>query len=145
MKSTLLIFAALIGMAMASDGKSLLEPAEGRLFGADLFGILMTLVNLGVQIVILIALINLVHTLKENVDLEGLFSKDGGTGYDTGYYPEPDTGYGAPTGGHGDHGDSTYTSYRREGVARSSRALYDTPVFQRLSAKVNEAIEKFTE
>jgi len=133
MTRTLLIFAALIGMTLASDGKSLEEKAEGRLFGADLFAILSSLIQLGVQIVILIALINLVHTLKEATDLEGLFSK--GNDYDTGYYPAPDTGYGAPTGV-----DSTYTSYRREGVARSG-SLYDSPAFERLSSKVAQAVE----
>lgn len=139
MKSTVLIFAALIGMAMANDGKSLEAKEEGRLFGAGLLTILGTLITLGVNIVILIALINLVSTLKDVVDLDSLFGKGGDDyAYDTGYGAPPLTGYGAPTGSDG----SSYSSYRRQGVSRSFNEL---PVMSKLSAKVNEAIEKFAE
>lgn len=142
MKSTLCIFAVLLGMAMASDGKALIEKEEGRLFGVGLLSIIATLVQLGVSIVILIALINLVHTLKGAIDFDSLFGKGGDDyGYDyapsTGYGVAPATGYAAPVGD-----GSSYSSYRRAGEAR---AFKDLPVMQRLSAKVSDAIEKFTE
>merc|ERR1712121_40129 len=120
MKSTLFILAALLGMAMADEeGKSLEVKEEGRLFGAGVITIIASLVNLGVTLVILLALINFVHSLKGAIDFDSLFAKgEDDFGYPTG-------GYAAPTGGSG----SSYSSYRRQGVAR---AFSDLPVMQRL-------------
>jgi len=139
MKSTLFILAALLGMAMADEGKSLVEKEEGRLFGAGLVTIIASLVQLGVTIVILLALINFVHSLKGAIDFDSLFAKGGDDyGYPTGSYGAPADAYAAPTGASG----SSYSSYRRQGLARS---FSEMPVMQRLSARVHEAIEKFTE
>merc|ERR1712179_177739 len=125
MKNTLFILAALLGMAMADeDGKALVEKEEGRLFGAGIITIIASLVNLGVTLVILLALINFVHSLKGAIDFDSLFAKgEDDYGYPTGGYGAP----AAPTGGSG----SSYSSYRRQGVAR---AFSDSPVMQRLSA-----------
>ncbi|CAL4060924.1 unnamed protein product, partial [Meganyctiphanes norvegica] len=101
MKSTLFLFAVLLGVALADDAKSfpLEEKAEGRLFGAGLLAIVSSLISLGLSIVVLLALIHFITALKGAVDLDGLLGKGEDVYYDTGYAPA--TGYGVPDTGHG--------------------------------------------
>jgi len=152
MSRALIIFAVLLGVALAEDERSMQEQAEGRLFFAG-FPLLGALISLGVQIVILLALINFVTSLKGSIDFDNLFGKGGDdygytgyagdTGYAapaTGYAAAPATGYAAPAGDAG----SSYSSYRRQGTV-NARSFNDSPVMQKLSAKVVNAIENFKE
>lgn len=145
MKSTLFILAVLFGAALAEEGKSIEGKEEGRLIGP---GTIVTLITVGTQIIILLALINFVTSLKGSIDFDNLFGKggDGGyddySGYDTGY-AAPATGYAQPaTAGHG--GGSSYTQYRREGNV-AKRSFGSAPVMQALTDRVYKALESFNQ
>merc|ERR1712183_358000 len=79
-KMKLFIFFVLVGAVFAEDTTAMEETAEeGRTFLTPLLGLLPplgTLVNLGTQFVILIALIGFVTGLKGVVDFESLFKKE---------------------------------------------------------------------
>jgi len=140
MKNTLFIFAMLFGAALAEDAKSIQASEEGRLFVG--LPTIITLIQLGAQIIILLALINFVTSLKGSIDFDNLFGKGGDAGYaDYGYdsgYAAPDLGYApAPAATAGGHG-SSYSSYRRAGHAVEKRSA----PLQRLQDKVYSAIEK---
>lgn len=142
MKSTLFILAVLFGAALAEEGKSIEGKEEGRLIGP---GTIVTLITVGTQIIILLALINFVTSLKGSIDFDNLFGKGGDDyGYDTGYdtgYAAPATGYAQPaTAGHG--GGSSYTQYRREGNV-AKRSFGSAPVMQALTDRVYKALESF--
>jgi len=145
MKSTVFIFAVLFGVALAEDAKSVEAKEEGRLFVG--LPTIFTLIGLGAQIIILLALINFVTSLKGSIDFDNLFGKGGETGgyadyggYDTGY-AAPATGYAAAPVATGGHGDS-YSSYkRRSNVER--RSIMDSSLGQKLTQKVHDALDSF--
>merc|ERR1711973_34428 len=77
-KMKLFIFFVLVG-AVFADETAMEETEEGRTFLTPLLGLLpplATLVNVGTQVVILIALIGFVTGLKGVVDFESLFKKE---------------------------------------------------------------------
>ncbi|XP_063588232.1 uncharacterized protein LOC134765490 [Penaeus indicus] len=142
MKRTLLLLALVLGMAVAE------EQEEGR---ADVLKLakkisllapLGSLFEIAIQIVILVALVLLIATLKPSV--ENAFGSDYDYGYATGYYPGYETsGYDVGVSG------SSYTStgggaggghYKRSAETPSFMNL---PIVQRLAARVHEAIENY--
>ncbi|XP_068241202.1 uncharacterized protein [Palaemon carinicauda] len=121
---------------------------------AALVGPLGALFEIGMQVVILVALILLISTLKKQLgDLtalfEGKYEEE-----DYGYYPSGgyDTGatggssY-AATGGHSGGGHYSKRSASAGGHAGkrsvSTPSIMDLPLVQKLTARIHEAIENF--
>ncbi|XP_071544236.1 uncharacterized protein [Panulirus ornatus] len=128
MMRTFLILSLLVGVALAEegqeDGKAIIETVSG-------IALIKAIFNVAIQIVIMIALILLISTLKATTgDLFDLFGKGHGGDYDYYYVPAHDTS-----------GSSTYTGYSKRSADTPS--FMDLPIFQRLAERVQNAIENF--
>jgi len=133
-----MMLAFVLGAALAEEETQLEESEEGKqLIPAGLailtpflglLGPLTTLINVGSQIVILIALIGFVTGLKGVVDFDKIFKKEEDVYVDTGYAPIADTGYLR----RGDYGPS---------VGYTGNQDYAPNAYNRLTAQVNQAVD----
>jgi len=133
MKKTLLVLAFVLGAALAEEDTEIEETPEGRKFLGPILGLLpplATIVNIGSQVVILIALIGFVTGLKDVVNFDKIFGKSEDAYLaDTGYYRREA------------YGPSVYTG---DNYATNSAVAYghQDPQVHSLAAKVNKAVEK---
>ena len=120
------MLALVFGAVLAEEETEMEEISEGRTFLTPFLGLLGplgTLINIGSQFVILIALIGFVTGLKGVVDFDKLFKKSEEV------YDYADTGYLR----RGDYGPQVYSG---NNYAPNSAS------YQRLTQQVNEAVEK---
>ncbi|KAG7175417.1 uncharacterized protein LOC121858354 [Homarus americanus] len=141
MKRTLLLLVLVVGAALAEEEHQE-EPRTAevintlntvKLVKTTLFGPLGSIIEISAGIVVLIALVLLIVTLKKSTgDVFG-----GSSSPDYEYYSFPAGGY-ETSGG---DGGSSYTGYQKRSVDTPS--FMDLPIVQRLTERVHNAIDNF--